>query len=202
MFCVGALTSALGLACGSSASSQGGQTGGCAPGQVPCTGCGSGGFCAVSQCPAVTCPAPSDGGGADGSLQSGACPVGQAACSDCSGGTLCIVGGCGAVQCPPPSLDAAAGAQDVLASEESSPLAPCGDGGCAAPNYCFLLACGGGAPIPDAAPCAEPAPVCAPLPADCADSGNSFVHNCPSGAGIFYCGMVNWAARTVPCGFQ
>lgn len=107
---VGLVAIALAAACGSTA---GTQSGACASGQVYCTGCGSGGFCATGQCPAFTCPAVSDGGAADGSLPSGTCPAGQAACSDCSGGTICVVALCGAIQCPPKTLEAGADAEQV-----------------------------------------------------------------------------------------
>jgi hypothetical protein len=199
--CVGALSNVV-AACGSSGGAQRGQAAACASGQVACAGCGSNGFCATGSCPAVSCPVPSDGGVEDGSLPSGSCPSGQTACSDCSGGSLCVAGGCGAVQCPPASLDAGADVQNAASPDASTQLRPCADAACPAPSYCFLLACGSGTAAPDAARCAQLEPVCAPLPADCADASNPSVQSCPSGAGIYYCNMINAATHTVPCGYQ
>lgn len=178
---------------------------GCVSGQVLCAGCNGGSYCA-GKCPTTACPVPS--GASDANTVNGnSCPSDTPSyCSDCNDGGFCVSGGCPVTTCP--VRDAAAGGAPSDASTgDVSALVPCADGGCAAPDYCFILPCGGGAPQPGTPPCTPPPPVCAPLPSDCADGGG--MHFCPaspgssSPAGIYFCpGNVNFDRRQIECKFQ
>ena len=93
-------------ACGSTGAGNSPPGQGCPAGQVYCSACGGGGFCASSTCPAFSCPAPADAGESEASMPA-SCPSGQTACTDCGRGTLCLSAGCGSIFCP--SLDASTG---------------------------------------------------------------------------------------------
>jgi hypothetical protein len=148
---------------------------GCASGEVYCTGCGGGGFCAQA-CPAVQCPS-TDGGPEDaaaagdaGGAEGGACPAtAPTYCLDCSGGGFCVSGTCPATTCPirdagadaPASVDGSEGG-----SSDGAPagLIRCGSSWCNAMSencrfhadwsvYCGPKATGGGLSCSSPASC-------------------------------------------------
>ena len=147
---------------------------------------------------------------ADATAEGGnGCPSGMPNyCADCNGGGFCVSGGCPVATCPVRDAGTDAAPPDSSTSDVSIPSVPCGaDGGCVAPNYCFVLSCGGGAQAPGTPACTPPPPVCAPLSSECADGGGSFILTCPAPAcspgctGIYNCPGAS-ADRRIQCGFQ
>jgi len=189
--------------------SGGGGTGGCAPNQVWCPGCGpDSGACYVGGCPGVACPPPDAGAGASGS--SGAAGGGGAGGR---GGTTGSGGAGGAA-----GSSGRGGSGGGSGGTGGSAL--CGARACASSELCVHPSCGGTAPrcdpVPDGGqcptgwtyksfcntspspgpgceepPCTPPAPFCTTRPASCGATVTcSCLPNnvCQNGGG---CGLIS-----------
>jgi hypothetical protein len=169
------------LRCGTSPTTLGTESGdaatatGCPAGDVYCSGCAGGGYCAAT-CGPLVCPGAPDGsaamddggdGGGASDAGNGCPPSAPVLCRDCSGAGFCVSGACAGFACPvadsggpPPDAGDSGPSPDASAVDagldlDSGVFAP--DGACECQPYW----CGCGVCDPAQIACTVGAPACA-----------------------------------------